>query len=64
MNVPTKNSPITTTARVSRTWSSTKCSMTGIFLSSSGSKTFSCSHRWTFLIREPVAIYNPFWLTD
>src|SRR5574341_1626483 len=32
------------TARVSRTWSSTRCSMTGIFLSSSGVKTVSCSH--------------------
>src|SRR6185295_11545993 len=36
--------PITSTARVSRTWSSTRCSMTGIFLSSSGVKTLSCSH--------------------
>src|SRR5690349_12286850 len=36
--------PTTMTARVRRTWSSTRCSMTGIFLSSRGEKTESCSH--------------------
>src|SRR5439155_3863226 len=37
------------TARVSRTWSSTRCSITGIFLSSSGLKIVSCSHLFSEL---------------
>ena len=44
------------TARVSRTWSSIRCSMTGIFLSSSGAKTESCSH---LLNRDQSAIAAP-----
>src|SRR5690349_13200336 len=46
------------TARVSRTWNSTRCSMTGIFLSSSGLKTESCSHRFSLFSTQPRTCRN------
>ena len=39
--VPMNTTANAITARVSRTWNSTRCSMTGIFLSSSGLNTES-----------------------
>ena len=46
------------TARVSRTWNSTRCSMTGIFLSSSGLNTESCSHWFSLFNTEPRTNWN------